>query len=61
MSQAYREGRDAYGKWYDVKKSTCIDGTGPENPYREGTQEHLDWDQGRWDERNECVLVDMGR
>lgn len=61
MNRAYQEGRDAYGEWYGEKRSTCIDGTEPQNPYPEGTQEYEDWDQGRWDMKNECVLVDMGR
>ncbi len=60
-STAYREGRDAYGKWFDAKGSTCIDGTEPDNPYPRGSQEHEDWNWGRWDEKQECVLVEMGR
>ncbi len=57
----YTEGRRAYLAWFEQKGSTCIDGTEPQNPYPEGTSEHDAWDDGRWDEKNDCVLTEMGR
>ena len=60
-TEAYRQGREAYGSWYDTKGSTCIDGTEPRNPYQEGTQNHDDWNEGYYDQKNDCVLIDMGR
>lgn len=60
-SEAYDQGNEAYHAWFEKKRSTTIDGTGPSNPYSEGSQEHEDWDDGRYAAYNECVLVEMGR
>ncbi len=62
MTEAYMRAQQEYYDWFEARgRRTSIDGTGPENPFLEGTPEHEDYDRGYWDEYNCCVLIEMGR
>lgn len=56
IENIHERGYDDYWDWFIATEP----GMPPQNPYDEGTDEHMAWDMGCWEAKNACVRASYG-